>query len=244
LERNDAVAAYSNVFDLELDGSEGRKEFYDKRKDRKNKKMLAEYFEHSSGHKRAAGFFLCSTPFYLIYALFRSETTIPVLCQLQPICACDWIEVFEILLQGKFIHSSETQYIRRNNHPNDTSEEYMKRITAKTENIVGYKMFWPMVEIVLKHFAEYNDHAISVYQKWNLYWEIEEYLRKQYHFYKKIEIPNMKQELPFGYLCYHKITSPFKKLLKLSFKIIRKIYRILLKIKITFFNLFTNKIDK
>jgi glycosyltransferase involved in cell wall biosynthesis len=231
LEREDAVAAYSNVFDLELDGSEGRKEFYDKLKDRKNKKMLTDYFEHESGHQRAAGFFLCPTPFYLIYALFRSETAIPLMCQSQPICACDWIVVFDVLLHGKFIHSPETHYIRRNNHPHDTPEEYMKRITTETENIVGNQRFWQMVEIVLKHFAEYNDHSISVYKKWTLYWEIEEYLRKQYHFYKKIEIPDMKQELPFWYLCRHKIISPFKKLLKLSFKIIRKIYKISIKIR-------------
>jgi glycosyltransferase involved in cell wall biosynthesis len=238
LERKDAVAAYSNVFDLELDGSEGRKEFYDKRKDRKNKKMINDYFDHESGHQRAAGFFLCPTPLYLVYALFRSETAMPLLCQSQPVYACDWIVIFNVLLRGKFIHSPETHYIRRNNHPHDTLEEYMKRITTEKENIVSNEIFWQMIEIVLKHFAEFNDNSISVYKKWNLYWQIEEYLREQYHFSRKIKIPNLQQEISFWYLCYHKITVSFKKITKLSFKIIRKLSRIPSKIKHIYFNLF------
>jgi glycosyltransferase involved in cell wall biosynthesis len=236
-ERKDAVAAYCNVFDLEIDGSEGRKEFYDKRKDRKNKNLLTDYFEHKSGHKRAAGFFLCPTPFYLVYALFRSETAIPLMCQFRPICACDWIFVFDVLLHGKMIHCSETHYIRRNNHPNDTPEEYMERITAETENIVGYERFWPMIEIVLKYFAEYNDYSISVYKKWNLYWQIEECLREQFHFYKKI--PEIKISL--WYVCLHYISILTRSCLNLLVRVFRKICRIPSKIRRIFFSLFEKK---
>jgi glycosyltransferase involved in cell wall biosynthesis len=243
LERDDAVAAYSNVFDLELDGSEGRKEFYDKCKDRKNEKLLTDYLENESGHIRAAGFFLCPTPLYLIYALFRSEVAIP--CQWQPVGACDWIVVFDILLRGKFIHSIGTHYIRRNNHPVDSVGEYMKRITAKEENnyySIGNKMFWQMIEIVLKHFSDFDDNVLSVYKKWDLYWQIEKYLCECYQFSKKIEIPNLYQKIPFWYLCYHKIIVLFRKIIRLPFKIVRKMIRISTKIWQRFFQFMRPKL--
>jgi glycosyltransferase involved in cell wall biosynthesis len=242
LERKDAVAAYANVFALELDGSEGRKDCYEKFKDRKNKKFLTDYFEHFSSHQRAAGFFLSPTPFYLYlaYALFHSETVIPLMRQLQPICACDWVLLFEVLLRGKMVHCLETHYIRRNNHPTDTPEEYMKRITldpVRLKDSETYKMYWPMCEIVLKHFAEYSDDSVSVFKKWNLYWQIEKCMREQYHFYKKI--PGIK--IPLWYICLHYIHIMAKNYLNLLIRIFRKICRIPSKIRRILLSLFVQK---
>lgn len=213
LERPDAVGVYADVFDRELDGSDGRKEYYDRFVDRNGDKSLSDYFEHPSGFHRAAGFFACSPPpFYLVYGLFRSATAVPLMSRYRSIGATDWLLMFEILLRGKLVYCPDTHYIRRNNHPDDTPEKYMRRILGRagTDDLTDYnRNLWPMVESVLQSFAAFSDGSVSDSEKWRLFMELEDFLRRYYQYPKRI--PNLAAEPPFPDRCRFKILNTIKR---------------------------------
>jgi glycosyltransferase involved in cell wall biosynthesis len=79
---------------------------------------------------RGASFFHGNQPYNLIFGLFRSVSAIPIFLELKPIAGCDHFLVVAALLEGKFLYTPETAYLRRMLHPGDTDKDYMTRIAG------------------------------------------------------------------------------------------------------------------
>jgi glycosyltransferase involved in cell wall biosynthesis len=120
-ENPDAVCAYGNCSYLELDGTVSKTlDFASVRTG-----ML-----DVDSYIRAATFFRGKQPCDLIYGLYRSDTVIPIYKEIKQIAGCDHFLVVAALLDGKFVHTPGTTYLRRMMHPNDTDKDYMARIVG------------------------------------------------------------------------------------------------------------------
>ena len=118
---SDAVSAYGNCAYLELDGSISKiQNFASVRTD-----MLDD-----DPYIRAATFLRGKQPCDLIFGLFRSVSAIPILLETKQIAGCDHILLITALLDGKLVYTSDTTYLRRMMHPNDTDKDYMMRIVG------------------------------------------------------------------------------------------------------------------
>ena len=117
----DSVCAYGNCSRIEQDGT------VSKTLDFAN---VHAGMRDDDPYIRVATFFRGKQPCDLIFGLFRSVTAIPILLELKQIAGCDHILPVAALLDGKFVHTSATAYLRRMVHPNDTDKDYMTRIVG------------------------------------------------------------------------------------------------------------------
>ena len=117
----DAVCAYGKCSRLEWDGT------ISKTHDFAN---VHTGMMDDDPYIRAVTFFRGKQPYDLIFGLFRSDSAIPIFMEMKQIAGCDHFLIVAALLDGKFLYTPETAYLRRMVHPNDTNKDYMKRIVG------------------------------------------------------------------------------------------------------------------
>ena len=121
----DAVCAYGNCAYLEWDGTVSETlDFASVRTD----------MNDDNPYIRAASFFRGKQPWDLIFSLFRSSSAVPILTELKPIAGCDHVIPVATLLDGKYVYSPETTFLRRMVHPNDTDKDYIARIVGESSS--------------------------------------------------------------------------------------------------------------
>lgn len=121
LNNPDAVCAHGNCSWLGLDGTVSKTcDFASVRTG-----MLDD-----DPYVRAASFFCEKQRCDLIFGLYRSDSALPIFAELKPILCCDYFILVAALLDGKFVYTPKTTYLRRMVHPKDTTRDSMERLAG------------------------------------------------------------------------------------------------------------------
>ena len=182
----EAICAFADSMNFDHHGNEKRLVF-------PNGQAFLEDARSPNPYFRAYSFIENHFWWLPIYGLFRAEMFLPIAKNFQPISNCDAAILFESLLHGKILHSPSTVYRRRDNHLNETGNEYyddaMKRVCGESnEPLPRLHDLHPFVKQVFLAYENYNNPK---------------YLdtKSKYHFLLKLKLCAITGEKT-GYLFY------------------------------------------
>ncbi|MDR2641938.1 MAG: glycosyltransferase, partial [Planctomycetaceae bacterium] len=123
----DAVYAYADCQIIDCDGKFlSRQEYNNQYAENPYGRMLAPYLADSRPIIRATEFILHDNPCSILFGLCRTQKVIKEWLISRPIAGLDVVTLFNLLLSGIFIHSSDTEFYLRDVHQSWSfvSEEY------------------------------------------------------------------------------------------------------------------------
>ena len=127
----DCICAFADTINFDRFGDEERFTF-------PNSKCFLEDAINPNPYFRAWRFFYYGFSWIPLYGIFRSQTFLPITKNFQLIPNCDLAILFEALLHGTFLYSSNTTYRRRDNHIDQTGNEFyddaMKRVCGESDS--------------------------------------------------------------------------------------------------------------
>lgn len=151
-----AICAFADAINFDLSGNEERLTFL-------NAARFLVDAQNPDPYFRGWSLVLYGFRWIPLYGLFRSEKFLPIAQKFQPIPNCDLAVLFEVILHGTFLYSSNTVYNRRDNHIEKTDNEYyddaMKRVCGESDTSSLYQLndVRPLAEQVLRTWEELND---------------------------------------------------------------------------------------
>jgi glycosyltransferase involved in cell wall biosynthesis len=158
----DAICAYADCQYIDCDGKNLIREEYNNPQSQCFRgKMVAPYLADERPLIRASEFILHDYPCPILYGLCRTQKIITEWTIARPIAGPDLVALFNILLSGKFIYSSATEFYLRDVHQTLTSSTPECIFNAYMARIVGYETkinYKPMVDLIMKSF---NDAEIG-----------------------------------------------------------------------------------
>ncbi|MDR1963458.1 MAG: glycosyltransferase family 2 protein [Planctomycetaceae bacterium] len=193
---SDAVCAYADVQFIDCNGKLFfRQEFNNPQSQFEWGKMIAPYLAESQPLLRATEYILHESPAYIIYGLYHTKDIIQEWTTFRPVTLCDIIVLFNVLLKGKFIHSSNTEFLFRDVHqtfstnPNEhLTNAYMVRITGKdiTYNITAEYRYG--AKILLECFRNAKSGDLTTQERRRLYRKLIFFCAKKWGYYGNFEI--------------------------------------------------------
>jgi|GEM_PF-3145278 len=190
-ETGDALGAYSDRHEVELDGSIHQRHpaklcktiFDDKGR------SWPEYSMLPSPMERAANVYLSVDPDNYWHSLYRTELTLPYWKKLKADGSANYF--FDILLRGKMVYCEDTVYYRRNVHPDDTFNEFQKRTLgekfAHLEKPTYTEARIQRFRNVLNLFLDTVDPDLQDHEKLDVFRRLYSKLKQDYQF-KTLEL--------------------------------------------------------
>jgi glycosyltransferase involved in cell wall biosynthesis len=181
----DVIYAYADCQIIDCDGNFlSRQEYNNPNAENLYGRMIAPYLADSRSIVRAAEFILYDNPCSILFGLCRTQKVITEWLSARPIAGLDVVTLFNLLLSGKFIHSSDTEFYLRDVHQawSFVIEEYKSDVYMA--RIVGYATkadYRPMAKLIMESFrkAKTNDLNLQEYKQY--------YRKLQLKLYHKFE---------------------------------------------------------